>query len=120
MAPSSFSRIERFFVGSPIPSTEGEDLEVLLETIIQLHSTSPSFKQIFKSTQVTQQFIDTHLAFASAVRSLPEISQKVTSLMDKMSHLAIALALDPSVPESLQPEVINPPATPLSRLTPCS
>lgn len=62
---------------------------------------------MFKSTQVTQQLIDTHLAFASAVRSLSEISQKVTSLMDKMCHLAITLALDPSVPEQLQGEVIE-------------
>lgn len=84
------------------PPVAPEDLEDLLEAIIQLHSTSPSFKQVFKSTQVTQQFIDTQLAFASAIKSLPEISQRVTSLMDKMSHLAIALALDPSVPESLQ------------------
>jgi hypothetical protein len=89
------------------PTITGEDLEDLLEAIIQLHSTSPSFKQIFKSTQVTQQFIDTHFAFASAVKSLSEISQRVTSLMDKMCHLAIALALDPSISESLQVEVIK-------------
>ena len=82
----------------------------MLEAIIQLHSTSPSFKQVFKSTQVTQQFIDTQLAFASAIKSLPEISQRVTSLMDKMSHLAIALALDPSVPESLQVDVSKAPS----------
>ena len=70
---------------------DSDDLEDLLEAIIQLHSTSPSFKNIFKSTQVTQQFIDAHSAFASVVKSLPEISQRVTSLMDKMCHLAIAL-----------------------------
>jgi len=84
----------------------GEDPEALLEALIQLHPTSPSFRQIFKSTHVTQQFIDTHLAFASAIRSLPEISQRVTSLMDKMCHFAIALALDPSASQTQQTEVI--------------
>jgi hypothetical protein len=74
--------------------------------VIQLHPTSPSFRQVFKSTQVTQQFIDTHLAFVSAVKSLPEISQRVTSLMDKMCHFVIALALDPSVSQSQQAEVV--------------
>lgn len=79
----------------------------MLEALIQLHPASPSFKQIFKSTQVTQQFIDTHLAFASAVRSLPEISQRIISLMDKMCHFAIALALDPSVSQTQQAEVMH-------------
>ena len=83
----------------------GEYSEALLETLIQLHPISPSFRQIFKSSQVTQQFIDTHLAFASAVRSLPEISQRVTSLMDKMCHFAVALALDPSASQTQKEEV---------------
>jgi len=104
---SSFLCVKQFGVGSTPPKVAGADSEVLLEALIQLQSTSPSFKQIFKSTQVTQQFIDTHLAFVSAVKSLPEISQRVTSLMDKMCHFAIALALDPSVSEAQQAEVIR-------------
>ena len=95
------------FAGST-PSTISEaDLEALLETLIQLHSTSPSFKQIFKSTQITQQFVGAHLAFVSTVKALPEISQRVTSLMDKMCHFAVALALDSSVSETQQTEVIE-------------
>ena len=96
----------------------GEDLKALLEALIQLHPSSPSFRQIFKSTQVTQQFVGTHLAFASAVRSLPEISQRVTSLMDKMCHFAIALALDPSVSQTQQAEVIYVLLVHSSQLTP--
>lgn len=96
-----------FAVASTPPTIAGEDLEDLLGAIIQLHSTSPTFKQLFKSAQVTQQFIDTHSAFASAVKSLSEISQRVTGLVDKMCHLAIALALDPLVSEPLQAEVIK-------------
>lgn len=95
------------YVGSTSQTITGADLEALLGTLIQLQSTSPSFKQVFKSTQVTRQFIDTHLAFTSAVKSLPEISQNITSLMDKMCHLAIAFALDPSVSETQQAEVIR-------------
>ena len=92
-------------VGTVPTTVTGDDLEALLEALIQIHPTSLSFRQIFKSTQVTQQFIDTHLAFASAVRSLPEISQRVTSLMDKMCHFAIAVSLDPSVSQTQQAEV---------------
>ena len=108
MSPfSSLLCVKHLDVGSTPPIVTGTDLEALLEALIQLHSTSPSFKQIFKSTQVTQQLVDTHLAFASAVRSLPEINQRVTSLMDKMCHFVIALALDPSVSETQQAEVIR-------------
>ena len=104
---SSFPCVKLLFVGSTPSAIAGADLEALLEILIQLHSTSPSFKQIFKSTQITQQFIGTHLAFVSAVKDLPEISQRVTSLMDKMCHFAVALALDPSLSETQQAEVIG-------------
>ena len=108
MSPfSPFLSVDFFCVGSASTTVGEADLEALLEALIQLHSTSPSFKQIFKSTQVTQQLINTHSAFTSTVRSLPEISQRVISLMDKMSHFAIALALDPSVSETQQAEVIG-------------
>jgi len=108
VSPSlSFLYVNHLGAGSTSSAVMEADLELLLEALIQLHSTSPSFKQVFKSTQITSQFIDTHLAFASAVRSLPEISQRVTSLMDKMCHFTIALALDPSVPETQQAEVIR-------------
>ena len=102
-----FPCVKQLDVGSTPPTVAGPDLEALLEALIQLHSASPSFKQIFKSTQVTQQLIDIHLAFTSTVKSLPEISQRVASLMDKMCHFAIALALDPLVSETQQAEVIR-------------
>jgi hypothetical protein len=81
------------------------DLEALIEELIRLHPISPTFRDIFKSTQTTQLFIDAYNSFTSGVKSLPDIGQTLVSLMDKMSHFALALALDNLVSASQQQEV---------------
>jgi hypothetical protein len=82
-----------------------EDIEALLEELIQLHPNSPTFRQIFKSTQTTEMFLDAYKSFTTGVKSLTEIGQSTIALMDKVSHFALALALDSSVATAQQQEV---------------
>lgn len=80
-------------------------MEALVEELIRLHPISPTFRLIFKSEQTTEMFLDAYKSFTTGVKSLPEISHNVVALMDKLSHFALALAMDSSVATVQKQEV---------------
>ena len=71
-------------------------MEVLIEELIDLHASCPSFRQIFKSQQTTQQFSDAYKAFVSAVSSCASLNNTATRILEKMTHFGLTLALDPA------------------------
>jgi hypothetical protein len=80
-------------------------MEVLIEELIDLHASSPTFRQIFKSQQTTQSFIEAYKSFVAAVTSSAEISDTTVRVLEKVTHFGLNLALDNSVSGNQKREV---------------
>ncbi|KAG6836952.1 hypothetical protein H0H93_000593 [Arthromyces matolae] len=74
--------------------TTESNVENLVEEIMDLHASSPTFRQIFKSHQTTQLFIDMFKNFANKLSSASEVNQGTKRILEKITHLGLALALD--------------------------
>ncbi|KAA1472737.1 beach-domain-containing protein [Dentipellis sp. KUC8613] len=81
--------------------------EALLEELVNLQSTSPTFREIFRSQLTTQQFLDAFKAFVQAISTAPEITQKTVHLMEKVMHFGLTLALDNAVNGNQKREILN-------------
>ncbi|KZT25814.1 beach-domain-containing protein [Neolentinus lepideus HHB14362 ss-1] len=82
-------------------------VEVLVEELINLQSSSPTFRQIFRSQQTTQQFIDAFSSFVKTLSSASEISHGTIRLLEKLSHFGLSLALDNSVVSTQKREILD-------------
>lgn len=81
-------------------------MEVLVEELIDLHASSVTFRQIFRSAQLSQLYVDTYKSFVTALSSSSdELSRKVVRLLEKLTHLSLALSLDEAVPGAQKREV---------------
>ncbi|OCH84794.1 beach-domain-containing protein [Obba rivulosa] len=88
-------------------ATLEENAEHLLEELIELHSTCLSFRHIFKSSSITQAFIDAYQPFVTTMQNAPEVSQTTIRILEKLSHLALSIALDESVAGSQKREIME-------------
>ncbi|KDQ53971.1 hypothetical protein JAAARDRAFT_61057 [Jaapia argillacea MUCL 33604] len=88
-------------------SGEEPEVELLIEELIDLHSSSPTFRKIFESQQATQQFVDAYKSFQKAIATLPEIDQPTTRVLEKLSHLGLTLALDNAVSGHQKREILD-------------
>lgn len=79
-------------------------MEVLVEELMDLHSSSSTFREIFESHQTTQLFVDAYKAFVTKAAA-SEVSSRVIRLLEKLGHFGMALALDNSVAGSHKREV---------------
>ena len=75
-------------------ATATANVEHLLEALIDTHSTSPTFREVFRSHAVTQSFIDAHKMFATSVAHAAEIDLGTVRVLEKLSHLGLSIALD--------------------------
>ncbi|KII85493.1 hypothetical protein PLICRDRAFT_44793 [Plicaturopsis crispa FD-325 SS-3] len=82
-------------------------VEALVEELIELHSSSPTFRQVFRSQQTTQLFVDGYKEFVSSVSLAQEINQKTVRLLEKLTHFGLTLALDPTVAGPQKREILN-------------
>ena len=80
-------------------------MEALIEELMDLHGSSSSFRQVFKSQQTTQLFVDAYKSFVSAVISANETSITATRILEKLTHFGLSLALDNCVSGSQKREV---------------
>lgn len=80
-------------------------MEVLIEEIMDLHASSPSFRQVFKSQQTTQLFVDAYKNFVTKVTASSHVNQWTIRILEKITHLGLALALDPSLAGAQKREV---------------
>lgn len=78
-------------------STTESAAEALVEELISLHVSSPTFRQVFRSQQTTQILVDAYKAFVTAVAATPEVHQRTIRILEKVSHFALTLALDSDV-----------------------
>ncbi|KAG6865428.1 hypothetical protein C0991_002666 [Blastosporella zonata] len=77
-------------------STES-NMENLVEELMDLHASSATFRQVFKSQQITQLFVDTYKTFVSKVTAAVGVNQWTRRILEKLTHLGLALALDPFI-----------------------
>ncbi|OBZ78370.1 Beige 1 [Grifola frondosa] len=82
-------------------------VERLLEELINIHSSSTTFRQIFKSHVVTQSFIDSYKLFVTAVSTTPEFEPGTTRVLEKLSHFGLSIALDNAVASSQKQEIMD-------------
>lgn len=68
--------------------------ESLLEQVIAAHSSSMTFRQIFKSQTTTQFFLDAYRAFVVTLSQASEIPNASIRLLEKLTHLSLSIALD--------------------------
>jgi hypothetical protein len=91
-------------------STYDEDgpqtvVEKLIERLIELHSQNHMFRQVFRSQQTTQLFIDGYKGFVTTMSSTRvNLSQELIRILEKVMHLAMSLALDNDVAGSQKRE----------------
>ena len=82
-------------------------MEVLIEELMDLHTSSSTFRQLFRSQQTTQIFADTYKSFVAKVSASPEVNQRTIRILEKLSHFGLALALDNAVAGSQKREVCS-------------
>lgn len=84
-------------------------MEVLIEELIDLHASSLTFRQVFRSQQTTQLFLDGYKAFVTALSSFTNISRRTVRILEKVSHFALTLSLDNDVAANQKREVTPDP-----------
>jgi hypothetical protein len=72
-------------------------MEVLIEELMDLHASSSAFRELFKSQQTTQIFVDAYQSFVAKVSKSSEVNQRTVRILEKLSHFGLALALDNAV-----------------------
>ena len=80
-------------------------VEHLLEALIDTHSTSPTFREVFRSNAITQSFIDAYKMYSTSIAYAQEIDQSTIRVLEKLSHLGLSIALDNSVAVNQKQEV---------------
>ncbi|TFK55260.1 beach-domain-containing protein [Heliocybe sulcata] len=91
-----------------VPASPWEPIvELLVEELINLQASSPTFRQIFRSQQTTQQFVDAFSTFVKALSSAAEIRHSTVRLLEKLSHFGLSLALDNSVGSTQQRQILD-------------
>jgi hypothetical protein len=80
-------------------------MEAIMEELMTLHASSATFRELFKSAQATQTFIDAYKMFVQKANDLEAIDVWTTSMLDKLNHFGLALALDNNVAGGQKREV---------------
>ena len=85
-------------------SEQAATMEVLIENLLDLHSTTAQFRSLFQSHNTTQLFIDAYKSFVKSLTELSEINARALRILEKLTHFGLALALDNSVAGSQKRE----------------
>lgn len=80
-------------------------MDVLVEELIDLHSSCDSFRRLFISQQTTTLFIDAAKSFVDKVAADPNLRSKHVRIVEKLTHLVLLIALDSAVEASQKREV---------------
>lgn len=73
------------------------NVEAILEELIVLQSSCPTFRELFESQQTTQTFIKAFQSFVARLSSSDDISRIHIRASEKLMHFALTLALDNAV-----------------------
>ncbi|KAH9846387.1 beach-domain-containing protein [Lenzites betulinus] len=113
IVPAIFSSLKmaldssRVAEDTQVRATSTAIVEHLLETLIETHSTSPTFREVFRSHAITQSFIDAYKMFATSVAHAIDIDQGTVRVLEKLSHLGLSIALDNSVAVTQKQEIMD-------------
>lgn len=80
-------------------------VEPLLEDLMEQQSTSPAFRQLFKSKQTTGFLISAYANFVSYGTSIEASRRNYVRILEKMNHLVLSLTLDSLVDAHQKQEV---------------
>ncbi|TFK23845.1 beach-domain-containing protein [Coprinopsis marcescibilis] len=84
-----------------------DTMGALIEKMIDLHSKSSTFREVFRSQQTTQLYIDACKAYNERLKTVPSINLHNTRIVEKLSHLGLALALDNAVSGVQKREILD-------------
>ncbi|KAH9919489.1 beach-domain-containing protein [Epithele typhae] len=113
IVPSIFSSLKmsldmsRIMEDADARATATTNAEHLLEALIETHSASPTFREVFRSNTITQQFIEAYKMYSSSVAQSYEIDEGTVRVLEKLSHLGLSIALDNAVASNLKQEIMN-------------
>jgi len=80
-------------------------MEVLIEELIDLHASSPTFRMVFRSQQTTQLFVEAYKTFVFKLAPSSQLNQQTTRILEKLSHFGLSLALDNTISGSQKRDV---------------
>lgn len=80
-------------------------MEVLVEELSDLHSSTASFRELFKSKQTTSLYLAACRSFFTKMADVPHLKDKTERLVQKVSNLTLMLALDNAVDGNQKREV---------------
>jgi hypothetical protein len=89
-------------------------VEAILEELVLLQSSCPTFRHLFESQQATQAFIQAFRSFMACFTSANEIPQHHIRISEKLMHFGLTLSLDNAVSGTQKREVclLLPPSVP--------
>lgn len=70
-----------------------------------MHSSTPSFRHLFKSQATTELFVDAYKSFLASAAMVIELSQSTVRILEKLSHVGLGIALSDEVGNSQKQEV---------------
>ncbi|KAJ6565477.1 beach-domain-containing protein [Mycena vulgaris] len=82
-------------------------MEVLIEELMDLHASSSGFREVFKSQQTTQLFVNSYKSFVLRVMGASQINQRTIRILEKLTHFGLGLALDNSVAGAQKREILD-------------
>ena len=80
-------------------------MEVLVEELSDLHSSTASFRELFRSKQTTFLYLDACRSFVTKLADVPHLKERTERLVGKISNLTLMLALDNAVDSNQKREV---------------
>ncbi|KAF8266238.1 beach-domain-containing protein [Lactarius quietus] len=82
-------------------------VEAILEELVHLQSSCPTFRELFESQQITQTFLQAFQLFVARLSSSNEISGCHIRTSEKLMHFALTLALDNAVAGPQKREILD-------------
>jgi len=80
-------------------------MEVLVEELSDLHSSTAGFRELFRSKQTTFLYLDACRSFVTKLGDVPHLKERTERLVGKVSNLTLMLALDNAVDGNQKREV---------------
>lgn len=94
-----------FFPAARTSMSVDSAMEVLLEDLIDLHSSSLSFRELFKSHQTMGLLVAACRSFVTIIANDLEARQRTMRIIEKVTHLVVMVALDNNVDVAHKKEV---------------
>lgn len=79
--------------------------ELLLEELLSLQLSCPTFRQVYKSQQTIEIFVQAFRSFVKALNSAVFIEQRTIRMLEKLMHFGVTIAMDNVVAGNQKAEV---------------